>query len=56
MRTSKISPETTMNIMESLYLKGYLTYPRTTSRYVRNPEFLAEIEREIRKYYNYHLV
>jgi DNA topoisomerase-1 len=51
MRASKISPEATMSIMESLYLKGYLTYPRTTSRYVRNTEFLAEIEREIRRYY-----
>jgi DNA topoisomerase-1 len=52
MSESRIKPETTMRIMENLYLKGYLTYPRTTSRYVRHVDFLAEIENTIRKYYD----
>jgi len=52
MSESKIKPETTMRIMENLYLKGYLTYPRTASRYVRHIDFLAEIENTIRKYYD----
>jgi DNA topoisomerase-3 len=52
MSASKINPESTMSIMESLYLKGYLTYPRTTSRYVRNIKFLQEIEETIREYHD----
>lgn len=51
MSASKLNPESTMSIMESLYLKGYMTYPRTTSRYVRNIRFLEEIEQTIREYY-----
>jgi DNA topoisomerase-1 len=45
-----LNPDDTMAIMEQLYLKGFLTYPRTTSRYVRDVGFLKEIEEAIRKY------
>jgi DNA topoisomerase-1 len=50
MKEARLNPTETMEILEGLYLKGYLTYPRTTSRYVRNPEFLREIEEKIRDY------
>lgn len=52
MSVTKLNPTSTMEIMESLYLKGFMTYPRTTSRYVRDVSFLKEIEDAIRKYKN----
>jgi len=49
-QVTKLDPVLTMELMEQLYLKGYLTYPRTTSRYVRDIKFLEEIEDSIKSY------
>lgn len=42
-------PDTAMNIMESLYLRGYMTYPRTESTHAPE-DVLKEIEKAMKKY------
>lgn len=49
MTAIEIDPKVLMSSMESLYLDGYMTYPRTKSRYV-DPETLQSLERKIRGY------
>ncbi len=51
MSAVRISPGALMNTLESLYLKGWATYPRTESRYV-DPERLESLERAIRHFQN----
>lgn len=47
----EIDPRAIMNTLESLYLKGYSTYPRTKSRYI-DPEILKALEATIREHKN----
>ena len=49
LQSSPFSPEVTMQILESLYLKGYATYPRTQSRFVPQG-ILDNIIQRLRKY------
>lgn len=46
-----IAPEASMNGLESLYLKGYATYPRTKSTHIEK-EWMANLENRIRSYRN----
>ena len=49
MSAIRISPSALMNTLESLYLKGWATYPRTESRYI-DPERLESLEKTIRRF------
>jgi len=49
LQVSPLSPEVTMQVLEGLYLKGYATYPRTSSRFVP-PSFLNNIIERMRAY------
>jgi len=49
MSAIRISPSALMDTLESLYLKGWASYPRTESRYV-DPERLESLENTIRQY------
>lgn len=42
----EIAPDLLMKILESLYLKGWATYPRTETHYI-DPEILEELEDKI---------
>ena len=49
MSAIRISPKALMDTLESVYLKGWATYPRTESRYIE-PERLESLERIIRRF------
>lgn len=48
---TKIRPDVLVErILESLYLKGYATYPRTKNRYCIDERFLINCEKAMKKY------
>ena len=47
----KMNPDTLMRTMESLYLDGFLTYPRTEERFIPL-DYLKELETTVKRFYD----